>query len=110
MDVRPLSTVVRLGSQTLAVSGSIDELAVDEFRQVLHRFVAGTDHAVVDLSDVDFLPSMAIGALVGVMKQPQGSLTIVAREGCFAAKVLAICGIPFEFQPVEASGRRQPTS
>jgi anti-anti-sigma factor len=110
MDVRPFSTVVRLGSHTLVVSGSIDEQSVDEFRSALHRYVSGTPNAIVDLSDVDFLPSMAVGALVGAMKRAEGSLTIVAGDGCVAAKVLAICGIPFELRSVNAAVRRQPIS
>ena len=99
MEERPFSAVTGPDGRTLAVSGVIDELAVDDFRHALHRCMNGSGYAVVvDLSDVDFLPSMAIGVLVGAMKDDRGSVTALARRGCFAARVLGLCGIPFEIR------------
>ncbi len=97
MEERPFSTVVGPDGRTLAVSGSVDELAVDDFSRALQQCVNGSsDAVVVDLSDVDFLPSMGIAVLVRAMKPDGGSVTIVARRGCFAARVLTLCCIPFE--------------
>jgi anti-anti-sigma regulatory factor len=101
--VKPFSTAIGTDGRTLIVSGSIDEDAIDEFRSVLRRHVTMARDAAIDLSDVEFLPSMAVGALVGAMKHASGDLTIVARDGCFAAKVLTICGIPFEPQVTDAT-------
>jgi anti-anti-sigma regulatory factor len=102
MDMPPFTTSKRGDGRTLAVSGSIEELAVDDFRRALHDHVVGSADAVIDLSDVDFLPSMAIGALVGVLKHAADKVTLVAREGSRSAKLLRICGLPFEYQ--ETSG------
>ena len=97
MEERPFSAVMSADGRTLAVSGVIDELAVDDFRRELQRCMKGSsDAVVVDLSDVDFLPSMAVGVLVGAMNDDRVSVTAVARKGCFAAAVLSVCGVPFE--------------
>ena len=97
MEERPFSAVMSADGRTLAVSGVIDELAVDDFRRELQRCMkASSDAVVVDLSDVDFLPSMAVGVLVGAMNDDRVSVTAVARKGCFAAAVLSVCGVPFE--------------
>jgi anti-anti-sigma factor len=106
MHMPPFTTSKCGDGRTLAVSGSIDELAVDDFRRVLHDHVAGSADAVIDLSDVEFLPSMAIGALVGVLKHTPDTVTLVAREGSRAAKLLRICGLPFECQARSGFGPR----
>ena len=99
MKRRPFSAVIRADGRTLVVSGVIDELAVDDFRRELQRCLNGSsDAVVVDLSDVDSLPSMAVGVLVGAMNDDRVSVTAVARKGCFAAAVLSVCGVPFEIR------------
>ena len=95
MEGRAFSAVMRPDQRTLAVNGSVDEVAVDDFRWALHLCVNTSSDPVVDLSDVDFFPSMAVGALIGALKRSRGALTVVAREGSFAAKVLGVCGIAF---------------
>ena len=106
MGTPPFTTSKCGDGRTLAVSGSIDELAVDDFRRALHDHVVGSKDAVIDLSDVQFLPSMAIGALVGVLKHAPGKVTLVANEGSRAAKLLRICGLPFEDQAMSEVGPR----
>ena len=97
MDERPFSAVTGPDGRTLAVSGAVDELALDDFRRALHLCMNGSsDAVVVDLSDVDFLPSMAVRVLAGAMNDDRVSVTAVARKGCIAAAVLSVCGVPFE--------------
>jgi len=97
LEERPFSAVTGPDGRTLVVSGVSDELAVADFRRELQRCVNGSsDAVVVDLSDVDLLPSMAVGVLVGAMNDDRVSVTAVARKGCFAAAVLSVCGVPFE--------------
>jgi len=98
MDERPFAAVMGPDRRTLAVSGSVDELAVDDFRWALHVCTNAADEPVVDLSDVDFFPSVAVGALIGALKRNPGAVTVVARQGSFAAHVLELCGIPFDPQ------------
>jgi anti-anti-sigma regulatory factor len=95
MDERPFAATMRPDQRTLAVSGSVDEVAVDDFRWALHLCMGASDDPIVDLSDVDFFPSVAVGALIGALKRDRG-VRVVARDGSFAAKVLDVCGIPFE--------------
>ena len=49
---------------------------------------------MVDLSDVDFMPSMAIGVLVGALKRSEGRIQLVAAEQTIARQLLKICGLP----------------
>ena len=95
MDERPFAATMRHDERTLVVRGSVDELAVDDFRWALHLCMSASTDPIVDLSDVDFFPSFAVGALIGAMRRGRG-VTVVAREGTFAAKVLDVCGIPYE--------------
>ena len=103
MHLRPFTTVELDDGRTLAVSGSIDEMVVDDFRWELQRHLVASRDAVIDLSDVDFLPSMAIGALVGALKHKRGRVTVVARHGSLAARLLTICGLPFEYRSMNGS-------
>ena len=109
MDITPFTTSKCGDGRTLAVSGCIDELAVDDFRRALHDHVVGSADAVIDLSDVDYLPSMAIGALVGALKHKRNQVTLVAREGSRSAKLLRICGLPFEYEAMSELGSRTTT-
>lgn len=78
---------------TLFVRGCVDELRLDDFREALRT--SSHDYTVdliVDLSEVQFLPSMAIGVLVGARKRfEEAGLEIVARHGTIARRVLEIC-------------------
>ena len=79
----------------LSLSGLLDELSVDELRDVLHRYTHGhTTPLVVDLSDLDFLPSMALGVLVSAIKAGDGDLTLTVRKKCIARRVLEVSGLP----------------
>ena len=104
MDERPFAATMRPDQRTLAVSGSVDELSVDDFRWALHLCMSASDDPIVDLSDIDFFPSVAVGALIGALRRDRG-VTVVAREGTFAAKVLDVCGIPYGV-PAPGSGER----
>jgi|RhiMethySRZTD1v2_1073278.scaffolds.fasta_scaffold769462_2 anti-anti-sigma regulatory factor len=103
MEERSFAATMRPDQRTLAVSGSVDELAVDDFRWALHLCMSASDDPIVDLSDVDFFPSVAVGALIGALRRDRG-VTVVAREGTFAAKVLDVCGIPHEAPRQDAGG------
>ncbi len=89
----------------LSVEGAIDDLNVSVFGRDLDVAassswggVAGSGRLVVDLSGVDYFPSVAVGALVAVMKQhrnlDRAVIDVVARAGTVAQRVLELCGIP----------------
>jgi anti-anti-sigma factor len=99
MHEPPFHAQVLADGRTLAVSGCVDELTADEFRRALDQRLKSSAATIVDLSDVDFFPSAAVGVLIGAMKRGNDRIAITARRDCFAAKVLDICGIPFERTP-----------
>jgi anti-anti-sigma factor len=92
---RPFRAVLTDDEQVLVVSGLLDEISVPELRAALRGATHGyTRDLVVDLSDLDFLPSVAIGALIAAMKNGV-QVSLVAEAGCLAARVLDMCGIAF---------------
>ncbi len=68
----------------VAVRGEIDVATAPELRQRLDELVAGGDRTiVVDLSDVTFIDSIALGVLVGAVnrcRQVGGDLPLVLSE------------------------------
>ena len=70
MDLR-LVTRVTGDSTVVAVGGEIDNFTAPQLWDAL--FDAGAMHAVVDLSQTDFLDSSALGVLVGISKRQQGA-------------------------------------
>jgi anti-anti-sigma factor len=58
----------------LAVRGSVDELEITTFREALREATRDyTTSVVVDLNGVTFLPSIAIGTLLGAMARAPGT-------------------------------------
>lgn len=89
----PFSTRFVAESSTLVVTGSIDEVDVSTFRDALRD--ATDDYArgvVVDLDGVTFMPSMAIGTLLGAMARAPGTRARAA-EGCPARQALELLGL-----------------
>ena len=72
--------------------------ATPAFREALEKHSEGfTRDLVVDLDDVDFLPSLGVGVLAVALRtaEERGSrLELVAAKGTIAEQVLHICGLP----------------
>ncbi len=72
------------GWTVLAVSGEIDIATAPSLREKLHALLADDRrNLVVDLDDVGFLDSTALGVLVGVLKRARtegGELRIVTTQ------------------------------
>ena len=98
MEERPLTFTVDSDTRTLYVSGEVDELSAVRLREALEKHSNGfADDLVVDLSDVDFLPSMGVGVLAVASRtaDEHGSkIELVAVKGTIAQQVLNICGLP----------------
>lgn len=86
-------------TSTLVVVGAIDEAVVPEFQaDLIHAVQRAADAAiVVDLTDVDYFPSSAIGAVVKAMRatgSTSDSMRLRAAESSVAQRVLHLCGLP----------------
>jgi anti-anti-sigma factor len=100
VEERAFSYEVGDGSGRLVLHGDLDEGATVQVRMLLKEVTGGlTRDVVVDLSDVDLLPSSAVGVLANAQDTAakQGAqLTFVAVEGTIAARVLTICGLSYD--------------
>jgi len=81
-----LGLVVRQEGEwtVLAVSGEIDIATAPSLREKLHSLLAdGKLQLIIDLDEVTFLDSTALGVLVGVLKRARtegGELRIVCNQ------------------------------
>ncbi len=85
---------------TLVLHGELDEGASVVVRELISHASGGLSHDLrIELSDVQFIPSAAVGVLAksrDTARRNGATLTFVAEEGCVAQRVLAICDLPYE--------------
>jgi anti-anti-sigma factor len=100
MTPRAFSYELPEAGQTLILRGEVDEAAAVELRDLLRPITAElVGELRIDLTDVDFLPSVAIGVLAaaqGAAAKRDASIVFVATKGSIAQRVLTICGLPHE--------------
>ena len=78
------------GWTVLTVSGEIDIATAPSLRERLHALLANDHHRlVIDLDDVGFLDSTALGVLVGVLKRARMENGEV-RIACAQPRVLKV--------------------
>jgi anti-anti-sigma factor len=100
VDERTLTLTFESDStpRTLLVSGQVDEVSAPAFRDALDEHSEGFSRdLVVDVSDVDFLPSLGVAVLAVALRtaRERGSVVeLVATKGTIAEHVLEICGLP----------------
>ena len=93
MDDIPFDVEYDDASSTLVVRGCVDELNISAFRQALREATKDyTTSVVVDLNEVTFMPSMAIGVLIGAMARAPGT-HIHAADNTPAHQVLKLLGL-----------------
>ena len=84
------------GHHVIAVRGEIDLFTAPELKQALTEAIEGGEHRVaIDLTDVSFLDSTALGVLIGAVKRLRsrgGALAIVNTEPSIA-KTFEITGL-----------------
>jgi anti-sigma B factor antagonist len=84
------------GHHVIAARGEIDLFTAPDLKQVLTDAIEGGEHRVViDLSEVSFLDSTALGVLIGAVKRLRsrgGALAIVNTEPSIA-KTFEITGL-----------------
>jgi anti-anti-sigma factor len=100
MTPRRFSYELPEARQTLILRGEVDEAASVELRDLLRAITADlVGDLRIDLADVDFLPSVAVGVLAaaqGAAAKRGASITFVAAKGSIAQRVLTICGLSHE--------------
>jgi anti-anti-sigma factor len=100
VEERAFSYEVSDGSERLVLHGDLDEGVTVQVRLLLKEISNGlTRDLTVDLTDVDLLPSSAVGVLANAQDAAvkQGAtLRFVAADGTIAARVLTICGLSYD--------------
>jgi anti-anti-sigma factor len=84
---------------TLRVRGDVDDYGIIALRNLLaeHGTTPG-GRLVVDLSEVAYLPSVAVGVLTRGLGQAQragADLVLLASPGTVAQRVLMVCALPY---------------
>ncbi len=97
MEERPFTATSSPG--LLIVSGSVDEYAVIALRNALREQTEDyTTSLTVDLTDADYLPSVAVSVLVSAMRTAEQNgvaVSLVAAAGTIAQRVLMVCALPY---------------
>ena len=95
----PLTTSYDEDTAVLAVSGDVDADSAEELRLVIEQCSNDARTGLeIDLSGVTYLPSVAIGMLVRATRSVTaagGTLTLAARSGSPAQRVLTVSAMPF---------------
>jgi anti-anti-sigma factor len=98
VTLRPFSYELSADRSTLTLRGELDEVASVALRELLTSLSGEPGAGLrVELSDVDFLPSAALGVLAAARgAAPAGAMTFVAAPGTIAQRVLRICSLPYD--------------
>lgn len=87
----------------LAVQGELDEPATMELRDTISKATEELTSALtVDLGEVSFMPSAAIGVLATSQAKARrngADLIFFAPEGTIAQRLLTICGLDHTTSP-----------
>ena len=92
------------GYHLAVCDGQLDEAAHNAFRQVLHPlFVERNVNVVVDLSDVSFINSEGIAAMVRLVADAntKGCRVIFAAAGTFVREVLNVTRLSNYFETAD---------
>jgi anti-sigma B factor antagonist len=86
-----------MGERTVvAVRGEVDLYTAPTLREHVLRFADRNGSVVIDLSDVPFMDSSGLGAIVGCLKRLResgGDLVLVALPGSPPSKLLSLTGL-----------------
>ena len=81
----------------LTLHGELDEVATVELRELLTKVTDEfTADLAIDLADVSFMPSVAIGVLASSREKARrnsATILLVAPAGTLTARLLTICAL-----------------
>jgi anti-anti-sigma factor len=86
--------------RVVAISGELDMAAAPAFEQALLDSVSGDDPLILDLSEVTFMDSTAIGAILSARKRAnmtRGRFAIVCPPGGDIERMLMYTGLDASF-------------
>jgi anti-sigma B factor antagonist len=94
--------------RVVAVAGDLDMAAAPAFERSLFDTVAGDEPTILDLSEVSFMDSTAIGAMLAVRRQAElkpGQFAVVCAPGSEIERTLLVMGLDSAFTIVQSRGR-----
>jgi anti-sigma B factor antagonist len=94
--------------RVVAVAGDLDMAAAPAFERALFDTVAGDEPTILDLSEVSFMDSTAIGAMLAVRRQAElkpGQFAVVCAPGSEIERTLLVMGLDSAFTIVQSRGR-----
>jgi anti-anti-sigma factor len=103
-----LERAVERRIRVIAVSGELDMAAAPAFERALYETVAGDEPTILDLSEVSFMDSTAIGAMLSVRRQAElkpGRFAVVCVAGSEIERTLLVMGLDSAFTVVQSRGR-----
>jgi len=92
----PCAAQLDPATRTVTVSGDVEDSDIADLRSAIDAALDGSTSLTVDLSQVSYLPSVAIGALVRARMAAEergATIELVAASGTVAQRVLEVCGI-----------------
>ncbi|HEX6713703.1 MAG TPA: STAS domain-containing protein [Thermoleophilaceae bacterium] len=93
--------------RVVAVSGELDMAAAPAFERTLFETVSGEEPCILDLTEVSFMDSTAIGAMLSVRRQAElrpGRFAIVCKPGSEIERTLHYMGLDAAFSIVPSRG------
>jgi len=87
------------GSTVVHVGGDLDVYTAPRLKETLEEAMAGGSRLIIDLSEVQFIDSTALGVLVGALQQSQagdGDFRLVVGDP-FLLKIFHITGFDAVF-------------
>jgi anti-anti-sigma factor len=94
--------------RVVAVSGELDMAAAPAFERALFDVVAGNEPTILDLSEVSFMDSTAIGAMLAVRRHAElrpGRFAAVCAPESEIERTLLYMGLDTAFSIVPSRGR-----
>ena len=93
--------------RVVAVSGELDMAAAPAFERALFEAVMGKEPTILDLTEVSFMDSTAIGALLAVRRQAElkpGRVAVVCKPEGEIERTLQYMGLDGAFSIVTSRG------
>jgi len=100
-----LERAVERQIRVVAISGELDMAAAPAFQQTLADLVARSEPVILDLTDVTFMDSTAIGAMLTVRRRAnlkRGRFAVVCKSGSEIERMLLYTGLDAAFDIVQS--------